>query len=48
MPVGDLFEVSEVEERANGGTELAEARNAVMIDIILIQVDIQDIVRALW
>lgn len=45
--MGDLFEVSEV-ERANGCTELVEARNAVMIDIILIQVDIQDIVRALW
>lgn len=48
MPVGDLFAVSETGEHANGYTELVEARNAVMVDIILIKVDIQDIVRALW
>lgn len=47
MPVGDLFAVSEIGEHANGYTELVEARNAVMVDISLIKVDIQDIVRAL-
>lgn len=33
---------------AQGLTQLVEARNAVLVDKVLIQVDIQEVVRALW
>lgn len=33
---------------AQGLTQLVEARNAVLVDKVLIQVDIQEAVRAVW
>lgn len=49
VSIGDSFAVSETGEHANGYTELEQkcSRNAVMVDTIVIQADIQNVPRAL-